>query len=168
MLTAVSLSSPRNLQVIHRRPVTHLSTFFHETSRHNGNFPPPPQTNIIVGHVYWCPPTMIAEVMFRFKLFLGKHKSLILSLHFIPGLQSAVCILYPVCSLQSAFYTDRHCHQSEQSLGRHPLTIFSWELFVYYSWVEENSFLPSSSLSFRIRLTTSGSTEDQSISLPHY
>ena len=35
------------------------------------------------------------------------------SLHFIPSLQSAlcilylVCILYPVCNLQSAFYTDR-------------------------------------------------------------
>ena len=37
----------------------------------------------------------------------------ILSLHFVPSLQSAfcilylVCILYPVCSLQSAFCTDR-------------------------------------------------------------
>ena len=37
----------------------------------------------------------------------------ILSLRFVPSLQSAVCILYlvcilyPVCSLQSAFCTDR-------------------------------------------------------------
>ena len=36
-----------------------------------------------------------------------------LSLHFTSGLQSpvrispSVCILFPVCSLQSAFYTDR-------------------------------------------------------------
>ena len=96
-------TSPRNLQVIHRRLVTHLSPFFHETSRRNGNFPPPPQTNIVVGHVYWCPPTMIAEIMFRFKLFFGKHKVL----YSAACILYSVCILYPVCSLQSAFYTDR-------------------------------------------------------------
>ena len=83
----------RNLQVMHRRPVTHLSTFFHETSKPNRNFPPPPQTNIVVGHVYWCPPTMIAEII-RFKLFPGKHKVLYSVCILYP-----VLILYPVCSL---------------------------------------------------------------------
>ena len=34
----------------------------------------------------------------------------ILSLHFVPSLQSAVCILYPACRLQSAFCTDRFMH----------------------------------------------------------
>ncbi len=45
---------------------------------------------------------------------LDKKKTVFnLSLHFVPSLQSAicilylVCILYPVCSLQSAFCTDR-------------------------------------------------------------
>ena len=41
-----------NLQVMHHRMVMHLSPFFHETSRRNRNFPPPPQTNHVVGHVY--------------------------------------------------------------------------------------------------------------------
>ena len=60
--------------------------------------PTPQQTNNVVGHVYWCPPTMIVEIMFRFKLlFFGKHKVL-----YSVCILYLVCILYPVCSLQSA------------------------------------------------------------------
>ena len=58
-------------------------------------FPPSPQTNNVVGHVYWCRPRMIAEIMFRFKLFFFVSIKCLYS----------VCILYPVFSLQSAFYT---------------------------------------------------------------
>ena len=35
-------------------------------------------------------------------------RSAVFSLYFTPGLQSSVCILPLVCSLPSAFYTDRH------------------------------------------------------------
>ena len=60
-----------------------------------------------------------------------------LSLHFTPGLQSAVCILPPVCSLQSAvcslqtaFYTDR--------LKIRP-RIFGGEI----NWIEQRTSKPA-------------------------
>ena len=67
--------------------------------------PPPLQTNNIVG-----PPTMKAEIMFRFKLFFCKHKVLY-SVCILLYTQSSVCSLHFIPTslqwLQSAFYTDR-------------------------------------------------------------
>ena len=106
----------RNLQVMHRRPVTHLSLsgILSRNLEAQQELPPPPQTNNVVGHIYWCPPTMIAEIKFRFKLFFWEALSFILSLHLILSLQSAFytqsavrSLQSVVYSLQTAFYTDR-------------------------------------------------------------
>ena len=67
--------------------------FFHETSRRNRNFPPPAQTNNVVGHIYWCPPTLIAEITPLDSSYF------LVSVKFYT--QSAFYI-------QSAFFTDRH------------------------------------------------------------
>ena len=72
-------------------------------------------------HEDYCQPlvTYVASIQLTLKVFLWRQVVLELRLHFTTGWQSSVrilpsvCILFPVCSLQCTFYTDRIVTQTE-------------------------------------------------------